>query len=121
MVHNHDAIYIQIIHALELTTLVLGNLHDSPYKIVWHDNRCLYIRLLNVLYGSRVRQVGRVIHRNHLTVSLVHMVNNAWRRSNQLQIVLPLQTLLNNIHVQKPQEAAAITKAQGNRSLRLKH
>ena len=50
----------------------------------------------------------------------MHLVDYTGRGGHQIQIVLPFQTFLDDLQVQKAQEAAAESKAQRNRGLRLK-
>ena len=121
MINYHNPVHIQIVHALELTALILGNLHNSAHEILWHDYRGLNEWLLNMINGSRVRQVGRIIHRYHFPVSLKYVINNTWSGCYKLQIILTLQTLLNNVHVKQAQEATTIAKAKGNGGLWLKN
>ena len=49
----------------------------------------------------------------------MHPVHNTRSRCHQVQVVLALQTLFYDFQVQKPQETAAESKAQGNGCLRL--
>ncbi len=53
-------------------------------------------------------------------VGELHPVHHAGGGGDQIQIVFPLQPLLDDLHVQQPQKAAAEAKAQGHRGLRLK-
>ena len=69
---------------------------------------------------SRVRKVGRIRELDNLTVCLVYLVDNSRSGGYQIQVIFPLQALLYDLQMQKSQEAAAETKAQGNRGLRLK-
>ena len=50
----------------------------------------------------------------------MHLVDNAGCCSYQIQIVLPLQSFLNNLQMQKSKEAAPEAKSEGNRGFRLK-
>ena len=68
-----------------------------------------------------VREHGRVVHHFHITIGANHLINNVGRSSNQRQIIFALQTLLDNIHMQQSQKAAAEAKAQGRGCFRLEH
>ena len=113
MINYHYTVHVQIVHALELATLVLGNLHDSTHVILRHNNRSLDKWLLDMVDGGRVRQIRRIVHLHHFPIGFVHMVNNTWSRCDKLQIILTLQALLNNIHVKQSQKSATIAEAQG--------
>ena len=66
-----------------------------------------------------IRQVGRVRQIDDFAVGLIYLVNNARGRSHQIQVVFPLQTLLDDFQMKQAQETAAETKAQRNGGLRL--
>ena len=75
---------------------LLAQRHNGTYKLGGHHNLRADDRLLHVLDLGRVRQIGRVSQLNHLAVFLVNAVYNARRRGNEIQVVLTLQTLLND-------------------------
>ena len=49
----------------------------------------------------------------------VHAIAHARRRGQQLEIELALQPLLDDLHVQQAEKAAAESEAEGERALRL--
>src|ERR1019366_8561631 len=53
-------------------------------------------------------------------IRLVNQIADPRRRSNQVEVVLALQSLLNNFHVQQTQKPAAEAEAQRHRTFRLK-
>ena len=57
----------------------------------------------------------------HFSVHGMHTVDNRRRRGDNIQIEFPLQTLLNDFHVQKSQEAAAEAEAQGHGGFRIEY
>ena len=111
MVDQHDAVRVEIVHALVFAALVLGDLHDRADVIVRHDDRRFDERLLDEVDVLRRRQLCRIVHGNHFARRRMHMVNDAGRCGDQLQMILALQALLNHVHVEKPKEAAAVTEA----------
>ena len=66
-----------------------------------------------------VRVVGGVVNGDFAAVGELQPVHHAGGGGDQIQIVLPLQPLLDDLHVQKPQKAAPEAKTQGHRGLRL--
>ena len=71
--------------------------------------------------NGRVREKGRVIYHFNVTVGAEHLINNVRCGSNQAQIIFTLQALLDNVHMQQAQKAAAEAKAQRGRCFRLKY
>ena len=71
--------------------------------------------------NGRVRKEGRVIYHFNVAVGAEHLINNVRCGSNQAQIIFALQALLDNVHMQQAQKAAAEAKAQRGRCLRLKY
>ena len=49
----------------------------------------------------------------------MYLIDNGRRRSHKVQVVFPLQALLDDLQVQKSQESAAESEAQGHGGLRL--
>ncbi|CAN3974124.1 Tyrosine recombinase XerD, partial [Dysosmobacter welbionis] len=68
----------------------------------------------------RVRVVVGIVHRDHGTVGLVHVVDDGGQGGHQIQVELPLQPLLDHLHVEHAQKAAPEAEAQGYGALRLK-
>ncbi len=118
---NHNTRIIKIGHVIIFTALFLAQLHHRAHVVLGHDNRSIYVRLLHVVNDGGVRKERGVIHHLHLAVSAEHLVNYVRRSGNQAQVIFTLQALLDNIHMQKAQKAAAEAKAQGGRGFRLKH
>ena len=61
-------------------------------------------------------RIGQV---NDFSVCLVNLVNNAGRCGDKIQVILSLQTLLDDLQMEKSKESAAETKSKGYRCLRL--
>ena len=111
---------IQILHILEFTAAVLAHRHDVAHILVGRNDRSLDIRLLRVVDVGGIRIIVRVIHANQRSVILIDIVDNGGQRGDQVQIELPLQALLDDLHMKHTQEAAAETEAQCHRGFRLK-
>ncbi len=78
------------------------------------------------MIGSRISpmragigQVGRIVDLHHLAVGPQNLVDDRRRGGDQVQVVLALEALLDDLHVQHPEEAAAEAEAQGLGGLRL--
>ena len=110
---------VQILHILELTPAVLTHGHDIAYILVRGDDVHLNIRLLRPLDDRRVRVIMGIIHLHQIAVGLIDMIDNRGEGCNEVQIKLPLQALLNDLHVEHSQKAAAETEAQRRRGFRL--
>jgi hypothetical protein len=111
---------VQILHVLELAAPLLAHGHDVPHKVLRRDDGHLDVRLLRVLDGARIGVVVGVVHLHHGAVGLVDVVDDAGQRGHQVQVEFPLQPLLNDLHVQHAQKAAAEAEAQRCGGFRLK-
>ena len=60
--------------------------------------------------GSGV--VVRVVDAHHRAVGLVYLVDDARERGDEVEVKFALQPLLNDLHVQHSEEAAAEAEAQ---------
>ena len=110
---------VQILHILELAAAILTHGHDVAHVVLRGDDGHLDIRLLRVLNGAGVRVVMGVIYLDHGSVGLVDVVDDGGQGGDKIQIELPLQTLLNDLHVEHTEEAAAEAEAQRNGGFRL--
>ena len=118
---NHYTSIIKISHVIVFTTFFLAQLHNSTDVILRHNNGRINEWLFNMVDNSRIREEGRVIYHLNIAVSAEYLINNVRCSGNQAQIIFALQTLLDNVHVQQSQKAAAEAKAQRGRCFRLKY
>ena len=118
---NHYTRIVKIGHVVIFAAFFLAQLHNRADIILRHDNRCVYVRLLNMVYNRRVREERRIVDHLHIAVGAEHLINNVRCCRNQAQVIFTLQALLDNVHMQKSQEAAAEAKAQRCRGLRLEY
>ncbi len=65
------------------------------------------------------RQLGRIVQHQDRAIALEHLIDHGRRRGNQVQVVLALQALLHDLHVQHAEEAAAEAKAHRLGAFRL--
>ena len=117
---KHRALLLNVLHALVLASSLLAELHDGADILGGHHDLRLHHGLLHVLDLRGIRQVGRIGQFNDFAACLMHFIDNARSCGHQVQVVLSLQSLLDDLQVEKPKEAAPETKAKGNRRLRLK-
>ena len=111
---------VQILHILEFAPAVLAHGHDIAHILVGGDDGDLHIGLLGMLDNSGVGIIVGVIHLYQGAVGLIHMVNNGGESGDQIQVELPLQALLDDLHMEHPQKAAAEAEAQSHGAFRLK-
>ena len=71
------------------------------------------------LMRAGVGQLGRAVDLLHLAVGRRHAVQHARRRRHQVHVELALEPLLDDLHVQQPEEPAAEAEAERDRRLRL--
>ena len=111
LIDDIDPIIIDVVHSHKVTALALSQLHHRSDKFLRHHNLRLDIRLLNGVNLSRIRKLAWIRDINSFTICQINLIDNGWRRHNQINIKLTLQTLLNDIHVQQAQEATTETKS----------
>ena len=115
-----DKVGVEVLHVLELAAAVLTHRHDIADVIGRRDDRHLDVGLLGVLDVRRVGVVVRVVDAHHRAVGLVYLVDDARERGDKVEVKFALQPLLNDLHVQHAEEAAAEAEAQRDRGFRLK-
>ena len=60
-----------------------------------------------------------VIHHDHAAVGLDDLIDDGGQGGDQIQVKFPLQPLLDDLHMEHAQKAAAEAEAQGHGALRL--
>ena len=113
-------VLIQILHIFEFAPPLLAHRHNIAHIIRRRDDGHLGIRFLGKGNGTRIGIVVGVIHPHHCTIGLGDLINNRRQSGHQIQVKFPLQPLLDDLHVEHSQKAAAETKAQGRRRFRFK-
>ena len=110
---------IQVLHILEFSPAVLAQVHNAAHILLGGNEIGLDEWLLRQLDLHGVRVVQGVVYHQHGAVSLGHPVDNVGGGGDEVQVVFPLQPLLDDLHMQQSQKAAAEAEAQGNGALRL--
>ena len=109
-------------HVLEgflLAALVLDQLQDPPNVLFVGQNRRQNHGLVHLGNLARVGPARGIVNLNQLAVSLGNFVADAGRGGDEFQRELALQTLLNDFHVQQPEETTAETESKSDGTLRL--
>ena len=93
-------------------TLVDTERDHAAEVILWHQNVGTHDRLAHFLDHRGVGQQRRVINVDNLTALLLHLEHYGRGGGNQIQIVLALQALLDDLHVQHAEETDTEAKTQ---------
>ena len=99
LIDDIDPIIIDIVHGHKVTALTLSQLHHCSDKFLRYHNLRLDIRLLNGINLGRIRKLTRIGHIKGSTIRHIDLIDNGWRRHNQINIKFTLQALLNDVHV----------------------
>ena len=116
---NVDAVRINIGHVAERAAAVLTEIHDVAHIIRGGIDVRVYHRLLRLRDERRVGIIRRIVDEHNAAVRLRDAVDNARRSRDEIEIIFALEPLLDDLHVQKPQETAAEAEAQRHRGFRL--
>jgi hypothetical protein len=115
-----DPVGVEVLHVLEQPAAVRRELHQRPDVTGWGDDAEVDPRLLDRLDVRRVRQEGRVVDRDlAAAVEELDVVLDRWRRRDEVEPELALEPLLDDLHVEQAEEAAAKPEPEGDRALRL--
>src|SRR5690606_35638507 len=110
LVYEIDAVGVQILHVDILPPFGLVQLHHGPHVIVRHHDGSPDIRLLDVIDLLLGGHVGGIVDLLHFPVGQVYLVNHAGRGGDQRNVEFPLDSLLDDLHVQQAQKTAAKTE-----------
>jgi len=119
-VTQHCPGLLNVLHTFIDAPPLLAQIHDRTDIFRSHHDLCLHHRLLHVVDLRRIGKIGGVGQVDHISVGLIDFVDYTGGSGHQIQVVLPLQPLLDDLQVQKPQESAAESKSQRYRRLRFK-
>ena len=110
---------VKILHILVLAAPVLTEGHDIAHKLIGRNDGDFHIGLIGLGNGDGVGVVMGIVHHDLGTIGLDDLVDNGGQGGDKLQVKLPLKALLNYLHMEHTEEAAAEAKAQCNRAFRL--
>ena len=97
---------IQILGINILAPALLTQLHNIADILGRCEDARLHHGFLRRRDGGRVRIIGGVIDLQIGAIGEMDLIDYTGCGGDQIEIVLPLQTLLDNLHVQQSQEAA---------------
>ena len=106
-------------HVDLIAALLVAQRHDGAKVVLRHENGGGDDRLADFLDLRQFRQLGRIFHLQHGAVAQDDFVDDGRRRGDQVLVELALQTLLDDLHVQQAEKAAAEAEAERLRDFRL--
>ena len=101
-----------ILHSLLLAALLDAELNDRAEILLRHENARENDRLADLAGSARLGQIGGVLHLDDFVRRRLDLVDDRRRRRDQRKIVLALEPLLDDLHVQQTQETAAHAEAE---------
>ena len=110
---------IEVLHVLVLAAAVLTQRHDVADKLVRCDYRDLDIRLIGLGDRGHIRIIMGIVDQNRAAVSLDDLVYDGGQSRHEVEVKLALQTLLNDLHMQHSEKAAAEAETKRDRAFRL--
>ena len=117
--HLHSGL-VQILHGFKHPSAVLAQLHNAAHVVHRGEDVRFYKGFPGLGNGAGIRVVSGVIHLQCLPCRGDNFIHHAGSRDDQIQIKLPFQPLLDDLHVEQAQKAAAEAEAQGFTGFRLK-
>ena len=109
----------EVVHVDVGAALSLAELHHRADVARAGDHRGADVGLGDRLDHAGVGHLGRRVDLDHLAVGERDLVAHVRRRRDQLEVVLALEPLADDVHVQQAEEAAAKAEAERLRGLRL--
>src|SRR5213078_1227970 len=116
---EHDAAGVERFRVVHEPALFQDELKDVAKVFVRAKNVSLDDRLADFVDDARVGQMGRVIDEENLAAGGEDFVNHAGRRRDDVHVVFAPEPLLNDLHVEQTEEAAAETESESDRTFRL--
>ncbi len=92
--------------------------NNVPKVILWYENVTARDRLAHLLNLAQFGQRRGVVHLHDRPIVFQYLIHYSGRCCNQVEIVLTLQPLLDNLHMQHAEKSAAKAESQRVRGLR---
>src|SRR5262249_9582813 len=118
LVGQHHPRGAYVFKSFLLASLFLHQLENAADILFVGENRGDDHRLFHLGNLTLRGPAGRIVHVHDFAIGLGHVIANARRGGDEVEPELALQTLLNDLHVQEAEKAAAKAKAQRGRALR---
>ena len=109
----HPAL-VEVGHIPVLAAALLAEVHNAADVLRRGDDVGPHEGLLGVLDLRRVRVVQGRVDLQLRAVGLEDAVDDVGGRGDEVEVILPLQALHDDLHMQEAQEAAAEAEAQGH-------
>ena len=113
---QHDASDVQRVGVIHHPALFHDQGENVAHRVIRNDDRGANRRLLDFEDGPGIRHVHRVVDFEQVAAMLHDLVDDARIRGNDLHVVLTADSLLDNLHVEQPEEAAAEAKPERERT-----
>ena len=109
---------VQVLHVIVDAAPALAQIHDGSDIVRRGEDVGIHHRLLRLRDEGGVRIGCGVVDLQHFAIGHGDAVNDAGYGGDQIQVELALQTLGNDLQVEKSEESAAEPEAQGPGCLR---
>ncbi len=87
--------------------------HNRAYIVGGGDDRGADIRLFDVVNEGGVGQAGRVVHFGHVALFVVDAIAYVGNRRDDVHVKFAVKALLDNLHVEQAEKAAAEAETEG--------
>src|SRR5208337_4500907 len=119
LVSEQHALWGDVFEAFLHAPLLFQQLQDAAQIFILGEDLRPDNGFFNLLNVTRRRKLGGRVHFQNLTRLSGDAVADAWGSGDQVEIEFALQALLDDFHVQQPEETAAEAEAQSLGVLRL--
>ena len=109
--HERRARVGEVLHLDKLAAPARREVHERPDVELGRDHLEAAVRLGDALALGRLGQVARAVDEPLGAVAAGAAVDDRRRRRDEVEVVLALEALLHDLHVQEPEEAAAEAEA----------
>ena len=91
----------KVIHRDEVPPSCHGKVHDRTHIIRWNEDLRFKVGFFDMIDLGSIRHVLRRMKREHLTVTLEHVVFHRRCCREQVEVKLTLETLLDDLHMEQ--------------------
>ena len=113
VVDEDHAVLADVLLADVVPALLLVEGHDQAQELGRRHDRGPHDGLADLVYEVRVGEEARGVDHDHLPVALLDLVFHARRGLDHLNVRLALDPLLDDVHVEHSEEAAAEAEPEG--------
>jgi len=98
-----------------------SELHEWPDIVRGRKEADIHPGFAYLSHLGHIRKLGGIVHLDQLAIGQQHLILDAGGRSQQVKAVLTLQALLNDLHMEQAQKAAAKAHVQRHGGFGLEH